>query len=222
MKKYAVLLVDDDPIFRKSVAKMIEKVGLATGFEFAVDQAEDGFEGMKCAAGQNYDCILVDYMMPGGNGLSFLQDVVHLQGESGLIVLTGHGSEQLAVQAMKQGASDYLVKADLSLETLQRAILNAIEKVELKRQLERQRYELLEAERQRVMIESLTHACKEVGQPTRVIGMYLDLMEIEEKNPEKCELIKACRRAVDSLNDILDHLQNLDAATESAVLNTKY
>lgn len=78
------------------------------------------------------DVILVDYMMPGMNGLDLLKHLQNTHSEVPIIMITGQGDERIAVQAMKAGASDYVVKSPEFL----RLLPSTIEKVVRKKKLQ--------------------------------------------------------------------------------------
>lgn len=99
-----ILYLEDDP----GLARLLKKGLQRKGYE--VDVAEDGDAGIAMARAVAYDAILVDYNLPGRCGL----DVIRHLGEAGsfppTIMLTGNGNEKVAVEALKLGATDYIVK----------------------------------------------------------------------------------------------------------------
>ena len=126
-------------------------------------------------------------------------------------MMTGNGDEETAVTAMKRGAMDYLVKGNIKPVALQRAIGNAVEKRRLHNAVEHQRRELLDAERQRVMFESIGAACHHLGQPATVLSAYLQLMQLQEKDPELLEMVNSSLESVRAITDVLDRLRNVNA-----------
>jgi signal transduction histidine kinase len=72
-----------------------------------------------------------------------------------------------------------------------------------------QKQELLAAERQRVMIQSLGAACHHLGQPVTIITGYLEMMRRKEQSPEMREMIDNCVKAAESLGEILDRLRRV-------------
>ncbi|MEK0192039.1 MAG: response regulator [Oscillatoriales cyanobacterium] len=73
-----------------------------------------------------FDCVFLDYRLPDGDALTLVEDIRELGFKVPLIVLTGQGDEQIAVELMKAGASDYIVKCKLSSDSLAHSLYNAI------------------------------------------------------------------------------------------------
>ena len=109
-----ILVVDDDDVDRMAVKRALK----STGLDATVTEAENAEAALRLLEKQAFDCILLDYRMPGSDGL----DVVHRARERGLLVpfimLTGFGDEQTAVELMKAGAADYIPKSSLTAERL--------------------------------------------------------------------------------------------------------
>ena len=204
---HTIHIVDDDENFRKGLIRafwLMRKTFATNSLE-----AADGAEAYAVLERRDVDCVLLDYRMPGGSGLDWIAKLIELCGNLAIVMVTGEGAEETAVQALQEGAMDYLVKGSFSAEQLQRAVGNAIEKVQMRNALEEQRKRLLEAERQRVMIESLGAACHHLGQPLTVIRTYLGMMQDQEETPEQLQMIKQCLQAADSLADVVHKLQNV-------------
>jgi PAS domain S-box-containing protein len=153
-----LLLVDDNPEDRAIWAAFLRQEQERTYSFLEVDDAEGGLE--LCLA-HPVDCVVLDYGLPGMDGLGFLRRLTELLGEAAppVVLVTGRGSERLAVSAMKAGAADYLVKADITPASLYRATRNAIEKTGFerrRREAERERDALLTRERAaRAEVEAL-------------------------------------------------------------------
>lgn len=133
MPEMTLLVIDDDALDRKAIAVALK----AWGIDHELHEAGDSHDGMKRAAAEKFDCILVDYNLPDKNGLELLVELREgLKVTTPIVMLTGSGSEGVAVEAMKRGASDYLPKDHLGPESLFRAVSNAIEKRSLQKKLE--------------------------------------------------------------------------------------
>lgn len=102
--KGSILVVDDEEIVRDSLASWLEEDG------YHVDTAPDGPAALTKLAQHAYAVLLVDLKMPGMDGLEVLAHARSLQPDVPLIIMTAYATVDTAVQAMKQGAYDYLVK----------------------------------------------------------------------------------------------------------------
>jgi DNA-binding NtrC family response regulator len=102
--KGAILVVDDEEIVRDSLASWLEEDG------YRVDTAPDGPTALARLAEQAYAILLVDLKMPGMDGLEVLGKARSLQPDAPVIIMTAYATVDTAVQAMKRGAYDYLVK----------------------------------------------------------------------------------------------------------------
>src|SRR5690606_9724725 len=91
------------------------------------DEAESAAETLEKIAAAVYDCILLDYYLPGVSGLSLLRDILAASPETPVVIFTGRGDEDIAVELMKSGAADYLPKASLTPERLLSGLRHALE-----------------------------------------------------------------------------------------------
>jgi DNA-binding NtrC family response regulator len=99
-----ILVIDDEEIVRKSLASWLEEDG------YEVDTAPDGPSGLAKLRAKSYLALLVDLKMPGMDGLEVLAKAREMQPEVPCIIMTAYATVDTAVQAMKHGAYDYLVK----------------------------------------------------------------------------------------------------------------
>ena len=133
-----LLIVDDDEALRQTLARRFQRLGLA------VAEAADAEEALAKAGHTAYDVALLDLHMPGMSGLELLGRLKGLWPELEAIMLTAHGSIETAIQAMRQGAYDYLTKP-FQMADLEVHVQKAYEKVRLARR-ERQWVEQLRYE----------------------------------------------------------------------------
>jgi PAS domain S-box-containing protein len=124
-------------------------------------EAESVMAGLALCRSHSIDAILLDYALPDGNGLEFIQ-ALQTQSNGGsppVVMITGEGNERIAVQAIKLGAEDYLVKQDLTPELLQVTMRSAIENRLLQQQLEQTEVALKAANEQiTTILASMTDA----------------------------------------------------------------
>ncbi len=205
-----ILIVDDDARFRSSVARLLRSIEVC-GERCLVSEADSGEAALSHLQAEKADCVLIDNCMPGGNGVDWLERLLGVRPTPALVMITGNGDEETAVTAMKRGAMDYLVKGSITTAALSRAIGNAVGTQRLRDAVESQRLELLEAERQRVMFESIGAACHHLGQPATVLSTYLQLMQRQEKDPALLEMVNNSLASVRAIGDVLDRLRRVNA-----------
>jgi signal transduction histidine kinase len=127
-----ILVVDDDEVDRIAVHRAFKKVGI----NVKIHEAVDSIEAIALLDATTYDCVFLDYFLPGKDGLSLVKEIRNLGNRVPLIVLTGQGDEQTAVELMKAGASDYINKSRITGELLLKTIQNAIRLYKAERQIE--------------------------------------------------------------------------------------
>ncbi len=120
-----ILIVDDDVVDRKFIKRQLSETGLDIVTE-EIGSAEEGLTMMEANA---FDCVLLDFELPEMNGIEFLvRQRQHAETPApAVIMLTGSGNERLAVQAMRNGVQDYLVKDEISPSQLELAVRHAVD-----------------------------------------------------------------------------------------------
>ena len=141
MAALRILIIDDSPEDREVYRRMLSQ---DSEHQYRFLDAEMGEEGLEIAFTEHPDCILLDYRLPDVDGLEFLTRLRERE-RVPVVVLTGQGNEAVAVEAMKGGAQDYLLKGAVTRQGLQSAVRNAIEKVSLQREVEARTVELARA-----------------------------------------------------------------------------
>ena len=117
-----ILLVDDEKSIRKTLREILEYEG------YAVDEAQDGAEGLRMIQDGDYDIVLCDIKMPKMDGMEVLAKATKSNPDVPIIMISGHGTLETAVDAVKNGAYDYVSKPpDLNrlLITIRNALIKA-------------------------------------------------------------------------------------------------
>ena len=105
-----ILVVDDDETDRLVVRRYVLKSGDAA----RLDEAASGAEMLVHVGATLYDCILLDYYLPGEDGVTLLRAIHQHAPDTPVVIITGRGDEEIAVKLMKAGAADYVPKASLT------------------------------------------------------------------------------------------------------------
>ncbi len=119
-----ILVIDDEKPIRDTLKEIIEYE------EHSVDLASDGFEGIELAKATKYDVILCDIKMPQMDGIEVIEKLMDVCPEVPIIMISGHGNVETAVEALKKGAYDFIEKP-LDLNRLLVTIRNALERKDL-------------------------------------------------------------------------------------------
>jgi PAS domain S-box-containing protein len=152
-----VLILDDSPEDREIYHRFLRE----EMYEFF--ECEMGEEGIRICLSERPDCVLVDYNLPDMTGLEFVEQLrkSFSVDQIALLFLTGQGNEEIAVRAMKMQVQDYLIKGNITAESLRVSVRNALEKVELLRKVEVQRKELVSTNESLSRINAILEAVVE-------------------------------------------------------------
>jgi DNA-binding NtrC family response regulator len=156
--KPRILVVDDEPVVRESIHDWFRQDG------YPIEMAADGPEAMQKIQESHWDIMLTDVKMPGMDGLELQQQVKKINPDVTVIIMTAYASIDSAMQAIKEGAYDYVTKP-LDPEDLQRIVDRVCEH----RQLVRENVEL----KQR--IEAVT------GEPDEIVGESPEIRKVREQ-----------------------------------------
>jgi DNA-binding NtrC family response regulator len=116
-----ILIIDDEKAIRKTLNEIL-------GYEgYKIDEAADGEEGLRKFKENTYDLVLCDIKMPKLDGLEFLERAKEINPETPVVIISGHGNIETAVEAVKKGAFDYISKPP-DLNRMLITLRNALEK----------------------------------------------------------------------------------------------
>jgi len=102
--KNEILLADDEATFRKTFTKVLEEEGMA------VTAVADGRDAINAITKQPYAVAILDIQMPGADGIKVLREIMRVRPETRVIMITAYGTVEMAVEAIKLGACDYVMK----------------------------------------------------------------------------------------------------------------
>ncbi len=205
-----ILLVDDDVVDRRAVKRLLHGAGL----EATVCERTNRAGALEAARAERFDCILLDYRLPGIDGVTLLRELRNGGIGSPVVALTGQGDEEVAVELMKAGAADYLNKNGLTSERLQRSLryAMALQRAEDERGLllEREHQARVEAQAaNRAKDEFLATLSHELRTPLNAILGWAQLLGGGQLSPETAaravEIIERnTRLQAQLIDDLLD------------------
>jgi PAS domain S-box-containing protein len=180
-ERYTVLLVDDRPEDRETYRRYLLQ---DKQYAYKFLEADSGEEAIALCSKQFPDAIVLDFLMPDIDGLEVLGELKILRDTEDLpvVMLTGQGNEEVAVAALKGGASDYLIKGKTNAETLRLAIKYAIERDRVRQctqqiaQRDRTNQEL------QTTLEELQVAEEELRQQNEELTATRQLLELERQH----------------------------------------
>ncbi|WP_287127705.1 response regulator [Candidatus Cyanaurora vandensis] len=151
-KPFKLLVVDDDAVDRLMVRRALK----AAGVQMELEEAEDLATARRWLGETDFDCVFLDYLLPDGDGLLLLREVQAAGIKTPLVVLTGQGDEQLAVELMKAGAADYLTKQRVSPENLSQILRRVTRLYQAEKTAQLANQQLVQSEEKfRLLVESV-------------------------------------------------------------------
>lgn len=120
-----ILIIDDDEDDFIITSGYMREV---PGNSFTIDWASTYKEGLRQLAANTYDLYFVDYRLGAKSGVDFLKEARNMECEAPIVLLTGQGNHAVDIEAMQLGAVDYLIKAELNNEKIERCIRYALER----------------------------------------------------------------------------------------------
>lgn len=202
----SILIVDDVRYDRTRLKRMCEKLE----FSVLIREAESLESLGNALELDRFDLIFVDFQLPDGSGLQAL-DAIRFHEKNinaATIMVTGNDQVEIAIDAMKNGCSDFLKKNNLSDESVRRAAINALQKANLSRTVEAQ--ELMHSQIEAVL-DHFTKECADDIKPM-VLKMMRHVRDLKQArtDDDKFRLVvkqitNSCDRLLDFMCDIEDH-----------------
>jgi len=218
-----ILVVDDEKPIRDFLYQALTRLG-----GFVVELAENGEEALKKIEKEDFDLVLTDMKMPTMDGLQLISEIAKFKPETLMVLLTGHGTIESALEAMKRGASDYLPKPinlDEMLMRLRKVLEERQRFISLKdyaAELERANQELKKIDEMKS--EFVSVASHELRTPLAAIKNAVQLMlqgKTGEINENQTKFLSMAERNINRLTSILNSLLDL-SRIESGKIGLKF
>ncbi len=205
-RKIEILLVEDNKDFAKLVQVYLQRYEKD---RFAVTWRENHADAMaELESGKAYDVVLMDYFLPGKNGLEITKEMVVRKMDVPVVFLTVNKDFELALEVMKLGAADYLVKEEISSPVLPKTVLGVMEKRDLTRQLLE-----LEVSRQRLRAirETLNGVVHDIERPLHEMRTLAAELRAKVTAPTSANYVRMIDENVLRIIDKLERLKSLKA-----------
>jgi signal transduction histidine kinase len=217
-EKVRLLVVDDEPAHMTALYHTLGDSGYdVTAFPSAV-QALEEFQK------QSFDLVLTDLQMPGMDGINFLRAAQELDQHVVGVVMTGHGAIDTAIEAMKAGALDYILKP-FKLSTILPVLSRALEvrrlRMEITQLQQRVREHMVELEATNKELESFSYSVShDLRAPLRAINGFSSLL-VQSYSPqlpdEAQHLLTRIMASAERMGELIDHLLRFSRLSKQAI-----
>jgi CheY-like chemotaxis protein len=205
-----LLFIDDDPSYMAVAQHLLSKY---QGRRFTIQWKQDGASALEfLKPGPAIDMLLIDYYLPEMNGLEVTRAIREAQIEIPIIFLTSNRDFRLAIEVMKYGVEDYIVKDEAVDTVLPRTILNILDRVSLKQRIAEQRKaDLILQKKTDAIRELIVTVCHEFNNPLAAIKISADIVRRQSALEQDGEILgrldaEICRveEEINRLRDVGD------------------
>ena len=204
-----ILMVDDDVAFSRVVRAILQLYRQRTFIITWKESVESAL--VEIEQNQDIDLILTDYYFPTSNGLEFCLQLDQMGRSIPIIFLTGARDFKLAVEAMKLGVEDYLLKEDLDQAYLPRTILSILDRVLLrKHKLSIEKRIAMAESRAQVIRELVVTVCHEFNNPLAAIKISFDLLQRQSMETVAPEMMSSFESRFNTIDSEIKQLRDLN------------
>ena len=204
-----LLFIDDDSSYIAVAQHLLSKY---QGKKFNVAWKQDGKSGIEeLQKNPDIHLVLIDYYLPEVNGLDVTKSIRELQIEVPIIFLTSNRDFRLAIEALKHGVEDYMVKDEAVDSVLPRTIINIIERVYLKKRIaEQQKADLIARKRTDAIKEVVVTVCHEFNNPLAAMKISTDILLRQALNKKEKELVTTLNKNIGLIEKEITKLRDIN------------
>lgn len=204
-----LLFVDDDAGYMAVAQQLLAKY---QGKRFNIIWKQDGASALEeLKSNKSIDLILVDYYLPEMNGLDVTKLIREEKFDTPIIFLTSNRDFRLAIEAMKYGIEDFMVKDEAIDSVLPRTIVNILGRVYLKQRIsEQQRTDLIAKKRTDAIKELVVTVCHEFNNPLAAMKISTDILARQALTEGELQLIKDLDRNISLIEKEITKLRDIN------------
>jgi len=204
-----LLFIDDDTSYMAVAQHLLSKY---QGKKFNILWKQDGPSAIEeLLKNPAVDMLLVDYYLPGPNGLEVIKAIRERNIDIPIIFLTSNRDFRLAIEAMKYGVEDYMVKDEAVDSVLPRMIVNILERVHLKKKIaQQQKADLIAKKRTDAIKELVVTVCHEFNNPLAAIKISTDILLRQQLPDDEKELIRDLDRNIGLVEGEITKLRDIN------------
>jgi FixJ family two-component response regulator len=202
------MLVDDDISFAKIVQHLLQQFQNRDFKLIWKESVEDALQEVK--QNSTIDLILTDYVFPGSSGLEFCLQLNQMNSEIPIVFVTATRDFKLAIEAMKLGVEDFLIKEDLAESLLPRTIINVLDRARMHKQIKAVEKRMLIAEKRAEAIRELVvTVCHEFNNPLAAIKISADLIRRHDLSDDDRTVLKEFEESFQKIESEVKRLRDI-------------
>lgn len=208
-KEIHILLVDDDPKYADIIKHQLRSFQNKVFSVSWLSSPADVLPLIK--SDKIIDLILMDYFLPGTTGIEIIKEIYNENIRIPIILLTSNRDFRIAIEAMKYGVEDYILKEDAANTMLPRSIINIIERVELARQIEKaEKDEIISRKRFEAIQELIVTMCHEFNNPLAAIKISTDILMRQNLTEKQKQILERMNHDIGLLEKQIIKLRDLN------------
>jgi DNA-binding NtrC family response regulator len=211
----SILLVDDDAGYVDVVRHHLNAYPHCKFDISWVNAGDKAIEILK--SGKTFELILMDYFLPVGTGIDVAKEIASAGYGIPILLVTSNKDFRIAIEAMKYGVEDYLIKDDHVAVLLPRTIINILEKHQLNLQLEKaEKAERMAREKNEAVGELVVTMCHEFNNPLAAIKISTDILLRSKMSDDDRQILVKLNKNIASLEAQIVKLRDLNVDQQSA------